>query len=227
VTVDQMITRVGTYFTKHPTSAVIVDMLNAAQDYVYNRLRNTGVGDVFTVIDTEYTLLAAARLFDVPTTLLAGATNFVAIKQLWVKLPNETSFTRAVPMDLNDPIFGIQDNLDTANSAPQHPIKYHPYNYSFIRLNCLLPVGAVVRVDYFKRPQALAAAGNCDLPVSVHNVICDNATARLWQLMDDDRAAEWFQLSQKELSDAIYEMERRSQFPTRTLPYRRAKRRVM
>lgn len=219
MTVNEMITRCQ-YLTHQSTSAKVVDALNAAQSLVFNRLRNSeAAGDFFMTIDGEYTLLAAVRLLDLPTAL--NVTTMQAIKQMWLKLSGDSGFTRMQPTDLTDPVFNWQDNLDATNATPKHPVKYFVYNNLFVRFNALLPIGAVVRVDYFKAPTTLAASGSCDLPVSVHGALCDFAISELWHALNDTRWSEAFKRAEFKLQDAVFEISRRSQFPTRTKPYRR------
>ncbi len=110
---------------------------------------------------------------------------------------------------------------------------YDVVNFNKVRFSPPLPSGAIIRVDYFRRPPDLDATTNDalafgdDIPLPVHDAIADKATAQVFHLHDDDRWQEWESKAEQRLTAALYNIQRRAQGPTMTRPYAVRRRRYV
>ncbi len=215
--------------TKQTDESRILSELSGAQAWAFNRIFNSENGaDLLVTIDEEVTLVADARTIDLATELTYEV---VGLKRLWLKLPNETQFTRMLSVDAGHPMFMDRDTLpDNETTITGHPVYYYVENFSSVRFAGILPSGSVVRVDYFRFPPALDPTTNntltsgLDLPAVTHEAIVDYATAEVWDMLDDSRSGPRMMRALDRLNVALYVLQSRSKGPTRTTPYKQSKR---
>ena len=217
--------------------------LQSAYRWVVRRVYNTQDGpNLLSTIGEELTALAAVtRTMDLGAAVTSG--EMIGIKKLWLKLPSDTNFVGMDPTDSNDPYFIDADAYTAANPAiaAGHPVLYMVINFTQARFAPALPIGAVIRVDYFRIGPApgvpegsetesaeLAedAVTAVDLPAIFHDAMVNKATAQLFSMLDDDRDASWETQARDALNDALY-MGHRVQSPTSTQPFRARRRRYL
>ncbi len=218
--------------------------LRSAYRWVVRRVFNSADGpDLLATIGEELPPLAAVtRTLDIGAAVTQGA--LIGIKKLWLKLPSDTSFVGMDPMDSNDPYFIDSDAATAADPrvAAGHPVLYMVINFSQARFAPALPVGAIIRVDYFREGPAPGvpdtssetssselledAVTGQDLPAIFHDAMVNKATAQLFNMLSDEREASWERNASDSLNDAIY-MGHRVQAPTVTQPFRARRRRYL
>lgn len=229
MTVMEMITSVKARTHDSDDTKVITE-LNAAQSWAFNRVYLTENGaDVLVTINEQLTISVPSRSLNLENLL---SFEVAGIKKLWLQLPTDNGFTQMQSVDTTDPRYAALDNLQTPEPAPTYPVLYYIGNYTQARFSCTLPVGSIVRVDYFRRPPSLDPTTNnpqtngSDLPAAFHQAICENAAARRFSLTDDNKDVTWFTLADKSFQDALYHVQGRVQGPTVTQPFRRPRRRL-
>lgn len=229
--------------TKQADRAKLLMELRSAYRWVVRRVYNSSNGpDLLATIGEELPALAAiTRTFDLGAAVTSG--EMIGIKKLWLKLPSDTGFTGMVPDDSNDLNFSNADTSTAANPqvAAGHPVLFMILNFTQARFAPALPIGSVIRVDYFRigpapgvpdsgesssDELAEGAVTAQDLPAIFHDAMVNKAAAQLFTNLDDDREASWEAKAKDALNDAIY-MGHRVQAPTMTQPFRARRRRYV
>jgi hypothetical protein len=220
----------------HSDDVLVQNELNSAKDWAYERLYNSEVGpDLLITYGTEITLAARTRDYNLGADAAISGTLY-GIKQLWLKFSTDVAFTPMRAADSTDLRYIFNDqwaSTDTTTVATGHPVLYDVVNFNKVRFSPPLPAGALVRVDYFRRPPDLDATTNDalafgdDIPLPVHDAIADKATAQVFHLMDDSRWSEWEAKAEARLNSAMYNVQRRTQSPTETRPYAVRRRRYI
>lgn len=241
MTPNQMVALI-TQRTKIASRTKIFAELDSAFRWVVRRVYNSADGpDLLTTVGDELpALVAVTKTLDIAAQVTGV---LIGIKKLWVKLPADTVFVSMVPADINEPEYIEADAFTAENPeiAAGHPVLYDILNFSIARFAPSLPIGAVIRVDYFRMGPAPGVpesgetsasednedweAGK-DLPSIFHDAIVSKATAQLFSMLDDARETTWELRAKDELNDAIY-MGRRVQFPVSTQPFRARRRRYI
>jgi hypothetical protein len=234
VTVQDMINRVKTRTFQKDENKILGE-LQAAVDWAFNRIYNTENGaDLLVVYAEEETLASRTREYDLAANL---AQTVVGIKQLWLKFPTEVSFTPMQSADSTKLPFIFNDqwaSSDTTTVAQGHPVLYDVINFGKVRFSPPLPADSVIRVDYWRKPTLADPTTNnsqedlgSDLPFPVHEAVIDKATAAIFDLMDDTRAATWERNAQSRLQDALYLIQRRTSTPPEIKPFRTRRRGII
>ncbi len=218
--------------------------LRSAYRWVVRRVYNTSDGpDLLATIGEELPPLAQiTRTFDLGAAVRSG--EMIGIKKLWLKLPSDTSFVGMDPADSNDPYFVDADAAPDANPqvAGGHPVLYMVLNFTQARFAPALPIGAIIRVDYFRIgpapgvPDESSESSSAelledavtaqDLPAIFHDAMVCKATEFLFSMLSDDREDNWKLKADDALNDAVY-MGHRVQAPTQTQPFRARRRRYI
>ena len=221
--------------TGHTDNAIVMDEVNSAKDWVFNRIFNSENGpDLLGTWATEITLASRTRDYD----LGAGLSNVAiyGIKQLWVKLPTDSRFTPMVPADANARAFVENDSYpasDTTTVATSHPVYYETRNFDMVRFAPPLPVNAVLRVDYWRKAPDLDTSTNNtldagdDIPEPALEALVDKATAQVFILLDDSRWTEFNRLAEQRMHEAGFVLHKRAQGPARVTPYQYRRRRIL
>ena len=215
--------------THQADESKIVNELQAAQRWVGRRVFNsTGGPELLTTIGEELTALAATtRSYDLGANVTGGV--FLGLKQLWVKLPGSTRFSKMDHVDVTE----MADSATTAapDIASGHPISYAVINFSKLRFAPALPASSVLRVDYFRVAPLLDPASNnttengSDLPEVFHDAIVHKANAQIFNDLDDDREGAEETRARDAFSSAMDIATGRVQGPTRTQPFNPRRRR--
>ncbi len=230
--------------TKIASKTKRINELRAAYRWVVRRVFNTADGpDLLCTIGEELpALVAVTRTYNLGAAVTGG--ELLGIKKLWVKLPSDTRFVPMQDADSDEPEFLDADSYPNATvvAASGHPVLYDAINFSQIRFAPPLPIGAVIRADYFRigpepgvpedssesESEELAedAEVGVDLPSIFHDAMVNEATALLFNTLDDDREDGWHMKARDAINDAIYNAKR-VQGPTVTQPFRARRRRYI
>lgn len=216
--------------------------LQKAYRWVVRRVFNSQDGPALLAsVDEELpALLVVTKQVDLAPSL---AHPLLAFKKLWVKLPADTKFVGMEPDDTNDPSFSDLDGDPASNIqeiAQGHPVLYDIFNFSQARFAPALPIGAVIRVDYYRLGTDIGAPDGDtqshelneqpvvgeDLPGVFDDAVTSKAVSLLFNKIDDDREASWEARALDEITDALYTCKR-TQSPTQTQPFRRQRRRFI
>lgn len=228
LTVTQMIRRIKDR-TKHTNDSLIVGELNAAQGWAYNRLYNSENGpDQLESIANEITLNARTRTYDLGASITG---TLYGIKLLWLRFSSETVFSPMRPVDSADLRFIFNDQWtasDTTTVAAGHPVMYDVINFSQVRFAPPIPSGSVIRADVWLLPPILDPNISADntlvygsnIVQPVHEAIVAKATGLVFDDMDDARANTWETRAESWLQQALFVVNKRSQGPVTTQPFR-------
>ena len=226
-----MVTRVKDR-SRHRDDTRVIGEVRSAQTWAWFKIFNSENGpDLLSTFGTELTLLATTREYDIGANITG---TLYGIKQLWLKLPQDRSFTPMTFADVNDKQFTLNDQwlaADQDRIAQGHPVYYDIIDFARVRFSPPLPAQSVLRADVWLRPPDIDPTlnptltyGN-DIPVPAHEAIVDKATAQIFELLDDDRWTDWNTMAEQKLRDAMYLLTKRTQGPPRTQPFRTRRRR--
>lgn len=231
MTSADMITRLKNR-TFNTNDLKLIGELNSARNWAWMRVYNSENGpDLLLSIDNEKTMASRTRDYDLGANITG---TLYGIKQLWLRFPSDMNFTPMVARDMASSGFRANDQYpssDTTTVATGHPVQYEVVNFAKLRFAPPLPINAVIRVDAWIRPPDIDPVANPslsygnDIPEPLHESICDKATAQVFSLMDDTRAAEWEVRAETQFRNAMYMLTKRNQGPVATTPYRAGRRR--
>ena len=208
--------------TKMADQAKILRELRAANRWVMRRVYNSAGGaDLVSTVGEELTaLVTTTRDYDLGA---AVAGRFLGIRELWVKLPTETRFTR---MYENENLAADNATVADPDIAYGHPITFAVLNFQKLRFVPALPTGAIIRVDYAKitvppdpSTNPTADAGT-DITELFDDAEVSKACAQLFTTLDDDRVGTYETRARDELNDALLVALKRTKKLTRTRPFR-------
>ena len=207
----------------------ILTELQHAYGWVLRRVYNTEKGpNLLITIDEELSINATTRDYDLASNL---AHALLGVKQLWLKLPSDTTFTPMVTADTNSSVFVVTDSASI--TATGHPVFYDVVNFDKVRFAPALPSGSTIRVDYYRLAPDLdpttdnSPTSSHDLPEIFHDAVVSKTTAQVYGLLDDTREITWEQRAVADLQEAVYVANRRVQAPTQTEPFRSRRRRFI
>ena len=235
LTTTNMVNRVSnrTHFGTTGTDlTIITGELNAAKDWVYNRIFASQNGpDLLMTFDAEITLNSTTRDWDAGANV--GSDDIYGVKTIWVKFTSDTIFTPAVPRDAGDDDFIWGDAYTSANPTPAtgHPVFVDYANFAKVRFSPPLPSGTIIRLDYWRRPPDLdesthnTLAYGADVPEPFLEAIMDKATAQCFVNISDDRVAYWERSALEKLVVALQVAQKRRQGPIKTTGFRIKRRR--
>ncbi len=201
----------------------IVGKLNAAQDWIFNRVLPMN-RELLKVTDDENTMASDTRSYDLAANVATGV--LYEIQWLGVKYTSDTVF---VPVEFcggSSPNFIYWDQQTVKAVHPQWVVID---NFNQVRFAPGLPSGTIIRTDYIYKPRQLSIASktDCDLPEVFHEAMVSEATARCFLGIDDTREGTF----RREALDALYGAQnvlkqRQFQTPPRTRPSMRRGRMV-
>lgn len=205
--------------------------LQKAYRWAVRRVFNSESGpNLLASIGEELTALASVtKTLDIESLL---SHELLGFKKLWLKLPSDIKFVGMEKRDTNDEAFedGDADPAASLTVAMGHPVVYDIINFGQARFAPALPIGAVIRVDYYRlaRVPGQDDSGDVDsseeadvpvvgedLPAIFDDAITSEACSILWSKLDDDREMEWHQRALSELNDSLF-IWKRVQGPTQT-----------
>lgn len=217
--------------------------LQKAYRWAVRRVFNTENGpNLLAVFGEELSALGSiTKTLDIESLL---SHELLGFKQLWLMLPSDIKFTPMLPRDTNDQAFidSDTDPLASLTVAQGHPVVFDIINFGSARFAPALPVGAKLRVDYYRvaRTPGETDSGHSDssdeddepvvgedLPAVFDDAVTSKGISLLFGMLDDDREAVWEQRALSELTDAIYTAGSRIKAPTRTKPFRVQRRRFI
>lgn len=224
MTPEEIVTQVQAR-TKHPNSGTVTNELLAAYRWAHRRVFNTENGpNLNVIIGEEITLAARTKEYELD---IVTVESFLAIKQIWLRLPGETTFTPMVSADTNDPAFMAWDSDPNSSTlvASGHPVGYNSINFGSVRFAPALPATSVIRVDYFTQFDGDCNGPSANMCGVIEDAVMDKCTSLVFNLLDDDRWTKWEASANTNLTDAIWVLQKRVQGPTTTTPWRGARRR--
>lgn len=185
----------------------IIDELNSAQDFVWNRII-TNNANILKVDNCQLTMAAQTSSYDLGTNVTTGT--LVAIKWLGTKFSGETVFNPVGWVDSSSDAFILADQ--STQAATNSPVLCASENFTQVRFAPPLPSGTVLRCDYIYTPTDLSLSSNIisDLPAIVHEAMTDKATAQTFINIDDlTRASYWEGQALSKLVSAQNSLRRR------------------
>ncbi len=214
--------------TKVQDSAKLLRELRSAYRWAVRRVYNAAGGpDLLTTIGEELPVLAAVtRDYDLGAAVTGG--EFLGVKMLSLKLPIDSFFTEMQPSDANATKFASADSAPVSNPniAQGHPVMYTAINFSKVRFAPALPIGAIIRADYFRIGPVPDPTTNptqedgVDFPAIFHDAVVSKAVAQIFTTLDDTREGTSETRARDELNDAIYLATSRTKGPVQTRPVR-------
>lgn len=219
--------------TKVGDQEKLLNELRSAYRWVVRRVYNSADGpDLLMTIGEELpAFVAITRNYDLGANVVGG--EFLGLKNLWLRLPGDVKFTPLLFRDENDDAFLAWDFSLAATPllAISHPVFYTVINFSKLRFAPALPIGSILRADYFRIGPVPDPTTNdtqengVDLPAQFHDAMVHKATAQLFGTLDDSREKSEEARARDVITDAIYATGKRVQFPTRVQGYGRRRRR--
>lgn len=224
--------------TKHTSSPKVGNELKTAYRWAMRKVFNTENGpDLLVTLGEEHAIAARTRTYN----LISNCTKpFLALKQLWLKLATDAVFTPMLTVDTNGAEFALLDaeaSADTSVFATGHPVFYDVYDFGQIRIAPALPAGCTIRVDYYQFALDLGIESSGQdssegpeiqqILDAISDAILDKTTALVFRMLDDARELTYAMDAKENLTDAIWNLNRRVQAPTRTRPWKGRTRRLL
>ncbi len=161
----------------------IIGKLNAAQDWVVNRVLPMNT-EILKVTNDQITVSVDTQSFDLNANISTGT--LYELQWLGVKFSGETIFTPVEYVNGSDPGFIYWDQQGVQAIHPQY-VTTDKFNQ--VRFAPGLPSGTIIRADYIYKPRemSLQQRVNCELPDPFHECVVSEATSYCWRGIDDDR----------------------------------------
>ncbi len=187
---ERMVTRIQDR-TQSNNIGSIIDELNSAQDFVWNRII-TNNANILKVDNCQITLAAQTSSYDLAANVTSGT--LIEIKWLGVQFSGDTVFNPVTWIDSSNDNFIAADQ--SAQPASSSPVFASSENFNKVRFAPPLPSGTVLRVDYIYAPVdlSLPTRTTSDLPFIVHEAITDKATAQTYVNIDDMTRAQYWEV---------------------------------
>lgn len=171
----------------------LIDELNSAQDWVYNRLTVMDE-NILKNSDEQFTMASQTQTYDIAANV--SRPDMYAVKWLGVKLSGDTQFNPVRWMDSSEDSFM---SADQQTAATGHPILCESLNFGQVRFAPPLPAGAQIMVSYvyislpfnLDTNAALTSSTYPGLPNPMYQAIVDKASAQVFMTLDDTRAQYW------------------------------------
>lgn len=192
---QDMIARV-TADTSNANTEKIVGKLNAAQDWIWNRILPMNT-EILKITDDQITVASDTKSYDLNAHVSTGT--LYEIQWMGVQFAGQTNFFPVQYVNGSNPTFIYWDQQDEQAVNPQY-VAIDDFNE--VRFAPGLPSGSVIRVDYIYKPRTLSLAQqvNCDLPDPFHEAVVSEATSLIWRMMDDTRSGQ----AHSEALDRLY-----------------------
>lgn len=209
-----MITRVQ-QDTSMSNVDTIIGKLNAAQDWVWNRILPMNT-EILKITDDQITVAADTKSYDLNAHVSTG--ELYELQWMGVQFSGDQDFWPVTYMNGSNPTFIYWDQQDEQAVNPQYVAID---NFNQARFAPGLPSGTVIRVDYIYKPRQLSLANrvNSDLPSIFDECMISKAVELVWRAMDDTRSGE----AARDALDRLYAAQnvlatRQFQQPFRTRP---------
>jgi len=208
--------------TQQSNTDTIIIKLNAAQDWVWNRVLPMNT-EILKVTNDQNTVAAATKSYNLNANVTTGT--LYDLQWMGVQFSGETEFTAVSYVNGSDPNFIYWDQQDEQAVHPQMVVID---NFNQVRFAPGLPASTIIRADYIYKPRTLSlpTQTTCDLPEVFHECVVAKACSYVWTGIDDTRS----QTKDYEALDRLYGAQnvlavRQFQQPFRTRPSSRGVRR--
>ena len=186
----------------------LIRALNSSLDRVWQRLYVV-CQDVKITFESSGTFGSETQTFDLGEEIAdLGGDVYYASKTFWIKATSLDKYVPVVFMDVNDPRFLERDQMD---AQVIQPVFASAVNMNEIRFAPALPSGTYWRADWIGKPPNFSLQTQCvtSIPEPLHNAILDDATAQVFDILDDTRAATWKREAENKTITAIHVIKRR------------------
>lgn len=186
LTLTQMIAAVSSD-TQDPNQDRIIEKLNAAQSWIFNRLLPMNK-EILKVTDMQLTMAADTHSYDLAANVTTGT--LYSIENFGVKYASDSQFLPVVFLAGSDARFLYWDQQPVQATRPVYVVID---NFNKVRFAPGLPISTVIRVDYIYGPRDMNpnTQTTCDLPSAFHQAIVSEAISRDFRALDDDRSQEY------------------------------------
>jgi hypothetical protein len=189
----------------------LVDELNAAADWTYNKLMTMNE-DILKEEDETFTLASLTSSYNLGASV--ARPNMYAIKWLGVQLVSNAKFSPVQFMDSANDAFM---SADQDQPATAFPVFCDTKNFNQVRFAPPLPAGTKIMVSYvwigllfdLNTNAALTSTTYPGIPNPINQSIADRATAQVFLSQDDTRWQQYDNWSRDRLRAALNVIDKR------------------